>query len=344
MNKFCSINITPKSDTKIRKDGDKKLRKIFKAAVTVMIFAAVSCTADAMEVIPSGECVGVKLYTDGLIVTDTTAVTGADGTKTDIAKGFDIRKGDVITSINGRHAVSNEMFLAELNASGNVTLTIDRDGKTREVEVTPAETESGPKLGLWLRDSTAGLGTVTCYYNDTFAALGHGIFDVDTGNIMPVGRGIIQGCFITSIVGGKTGTPGAIRGDINGEFLGTITANTENGLFGKITTAPKGTPVEVAAKTEVKCGEAKILADVDGAGVREYSINIKSVMPIGGEHDMVISVTDETLLEKTGGIVQGMSGAPIIQNNKLIGAVTHVFVKDPASGYAILAEHMLENI
>ena len=309
-----------------------------------MISAAVSCTAQAMEVIPSGECVGVKLYTDGLIVTDTTAVTGTDGTKNDIAKGYDIRKGDVITSINGRHAVSNEMFLDELNASQNVTLTIDRNGKTREVEVTPAKTESGPKLGLWLRDSTAGLGTVTCYYNDTFAALGHGIFDIDTGNIMPVGRGIIQGCLITSIAKGKPNAPGAIRGDINGEFMGTITANTENGLFGKITTAPTGTPIEVAAKNEVKCGEAKILADVDGDGVREYSINIKSVMPFGGDHDMVIKVTDERLLEKTGGIVQGMSGAPIIQNNKLVGAVTHVFVKDSASGYAILAEHMLENI
>ena len=344
MNKFCSINNTIKSDTKIQKDGDKKLSRILKAAAAVMIFTAISCTAEAMEVIPSGECIGVKLYTDGLIVTDTTAVTGTDGTKTDIAKGFDIRKGDVITSINGRHAVSNEMFLDELNASGNVTLTIDRNGTTREIEITPAKTASGPKLGLWLRDSTAGLGTVTCYYNDTFAALGHGIFDVDTGNIMPVGRGIIQGCLITSVFKGKPGAPGAIRGDINGEFLGTITANTENGLFGKITTAPSGTPVEVAAKTDVKCGDAKILANVDGNGVCEYSINIKSIMPLGGDHDMIIKITDEKLLEKTGGIIQGMSGAPIIQNNKLVGAVTHVFVKDSTSGYAILAENMLKNI
>lgn len=320
-----------------------KAYKGFTALVAVFMMTA---SAEAMEVIPSGECVGVKLYTDGLVVVDTTTVTAKDGTTVDIASGYGIEKGDIIKKLNGERMLSNEMIterLRELSGS-DVTLTISHNNRERDITVTPADTEDGPKLGLWLRDSTAGLGTITCYTDDGFAALGHGICDIDTGNIMPVGRGIIQGCTILAVTKSSDGAPGAMTGDIDGSELGTITANTDHGLFGTLAAEPEGQSVEVAEKSEVKCGEAKILADIDGEGVKEYSIEIKRISPpVFGTKDMVIKVTDEELINKTGGIVQGMSGAPIIQNDKLAGAVTHVFVNDSTSGYAILAEHMLED-
>lgn len=315
--------------------------KGFSALIVVFMLAA---RADAAEVIPSGECVGVKLYTDGLVVVDTTEVTARDGKRVNIAADCGIEKGDVIKKLNGERMLSNEMIterLRELSGSG-VTLTVSRGDRERDVSVMPADTEDGPKLGLWLRDSTAGLGTITCFTDDGFAALGHGICDVDTGCIMPVERGIIQDCTILSIAKGSGGAPGAIAGEIDGKTLGTITRNTDCGLFGTLDEKPFGEPIEVASKSEVHCGEAAILADADGAGVREYAIEIKRIAPpLFCSKDMVIKVTDEELLCKTGGIVQGMSGAPIIQDNKLVGAVTHVFVNDPTSGYGILAEHML---
>lgn len=314
-----------------------------------LIAAAVfllNTSALALEVIPSGECVGVKLYTDGLVVVDTSAVTGTDGTEHNPAKDHGIAKGDIIKSINGIPAESNEMLANEIarHSGEEITLTVCKNGKDHDVTLTPPETDAGPRLGLWLRDSTAGLGTITCTLNDRFAALGHGICDVDTGNIMPVGRGIIQECTICTITAGGNGAPGAITGSIDGAELGSININSDNGLFGTLTQPYSGSAVEVAEKQEVRTGAASILADVDGEGVKEYSIEIKRISPpLFGTKDMVVKVTDDTLIQKTGGIVQGMSGAPILQNNKLVGAVTHVFVNDSLSGYAILAEHMLKN-
>ena len=296
-------------------------------------------------IIPSGECIGVKMYTDGLIVVGTTSVTDISGKKTSPADDSGITKGDVIKSINGEKAVSNEMLSSVVSGSdGTVTLTVESDGVEREVSLTPAITDSGPKLGLWLRDSTAGLGTLTYTNGTAFAALGHAVCDVDTGNIMPIDRGIIQNCTITSIEKGNAGDPGAVTGDISGAELGSISANTEHGLFGELYSEPQGTPIPVASPSEVHTGDAVILADVDGNGVMQYSIKIKRVAPPSSSgKDLVIEVTDAALIEKTGGIVQGMSGAPILQNGKLAGAVTHVFVNDPLSGYGILANNMMNS-
>lgn len=302
-----------------------------------------SSTAYAQEVIVSGECVGVKLYTNGLIITDTSTVTEKDGTELNLALGYDIKKGDIITKINGMQAVSNEMFSDILfNSAGEITITISRDNKERDITLLPADTENGPRLGLWLRDSTAGLGTITYYTDNKFAALGHGICDVDTGCIMPVGKGVIQGCSDTVITKGQNGSPGAIIGSINGAKLGDITLNTDHGLFGTIKNIPQGKKAETADKSEIRTGKAAILANVDGSGVKEYNIKIQRISPSPSHtKDMVIEITDKELLSKTGGIVQGMSGAPIIQNNKLVGAVTHVFINDPTKGYGIFIENML---
>lgn len=300
--------------------------------------------AFAAQVEVSGECVGVKLYTEGLIVCDTAALTERDGTKRDIAAEYDIKKGDVITAVGGTKPDTNEALIDAIDGcDGCITLTLKRGNKERTLDIAPADTDSGAKLGLWLRDSTAGFGTVTCYVGNSFIALGHGICDVDTGNIMPVGRGIIQESENLFITKSRMGMPGAISGEIEGEVLGTITDNRENGLFGTAETH-SGTVMETAEKNELRRGAASILADVDGEGVKEYSIEIKRILPGDDGRDMIIKVTDDALIEKTGGIVQGMSGAPIIQNGKLAGAVTHVFLSDARSGYAISAEKLLEGM
>ena len=320
------------------------MSKFVKSAGILFYIFFFTFTAYALEVIPSGECIGVKMYTDGLIVVNTSELKDKNGKIRNIAHEYGIKKGDIIKKINGREAISSHTLADTVASSGGkeLTLTIENDNKATEKKVKPIRTDEGYKLGIWLRDSTAGLGTITFFTQNSFAALGHGICDIDTGNIMPIHRGIIQDCTINSIVKGSNGSPGAITGNIDGSEKGKITKNTEKGIFGTLSSPPIGKAMPVADKKEVKTGDAVILADVDGNGVQEYSIEIKRIFPpMSDTKDMVIKITDSSLIEKTGGIVQGMSGSPIIQNGKLVGAVTHVFVNDPTRGYGIFIENML---
>lgn len=316
--------------------------KLFKVLPPIIVAAFLFGTSVfALDVIPSGKCVGIKLYTDGLVVVDTEPVIANNGKS--YSPASELKSGDIIKSVNGRTISSIQALADEIqsNGSSSITLTLSDNKTVRDVILTPVQTSDGFRLGVWLRDSTAGLGTITFTTNNSFAALGHGICDIDTGNIIPVGHGIIQDCTIKEIAPGSNGVPGAITGSIDGNELGTVTANTELGLFGSLDVPVNGATMEVASRKEVRTGDAYILADVDGNGVRRYSVEIKRVSPpLFGTKDMVIKITDPSLIEKTGGIVQGMSGAPIIQNNKLVGAITHVFVNDSLSGYAVLAERM----
>lgn len=233
---------------------------------------------------------------------------------------------------------SNILF----NSENEVTITVSRNNEARDITLLPADTENGPRLGLWLRDSTAGLGTITCYTDKDFVALGHGICDIDTGGIMPVKRGVIQECGDITVQKGKNGDPGAMTGTIDGNILGSVSANTRQGLCGRVTAAPNGKKAETAKKNEIHTGAASILTDIDGGGVKEYSVDIQRINPaFSGEKDMVIKITDKALIAETGGIVQGMSGSPIIQDGRLVGAVTHVFVNDSTRGYGIFIENML---
>ena len=311
------------------------------SAVLYAILILCTTTASAQTVRVSGECVGVKVYTDGLIVTDTMTLTETDGKKVNIASGYGIKKGDIIKKVNGNAATSAKV-VSDALTTGDVTLTLARNGDEFDVTVTPAMTKNGAKLGLWLRDSTAGLGTITCHIGDRFVGLGHGICDVDTGNIMPVRYGIIQNCSQFGIIKGEKGSPGAITGNIDGKKLGKVTDNTRLGISGTISSPSDGKDMETADKSEIKTGHATILCDVDGTGVKEYDIEIKRIaLTQSAGKDMVIKVTDDDLLAKTGGIVQGMSGSPILQNGRIVGAVTHVFVNDPTRGYGIFIENML---
>ena len=311
------------------------------SAVWLAILMCCVTQVSAQKVTVSGECVGVKVYTDGLLITDTVTLTETNGKKVDIASGYGIKKGDIIKKVNGKTAVGAKT-VSDALTSGDVSLTLLRNGKEFDVTVTPAKTKDGAKLGLWLRDSTAGLGTITCSFGDRFVGLGHGICDVDTGNIMPVRYGIIQNCSRFGIIKGAKGSPGAITGDIDGETLGNVEDNTRLGISGTLSHPSEGKDMETADKTEIKTGSATILCDVDGEGVKEYSIEIKHVALSQSQgKDMVIKIPDKDLLKKTGGIVQGMSGSPILQDGKLVGAVTHVFVNDPTRGYGIFIENML---
>lgn len=311
-------------------------------ALVLAIYVNFTACAYAQTVKVSGECVGVKVYTDGLIITDTQTLTQSDGKKVNIAAGYGIKKGDIIKKVNGVYASSAAVISDAIKDGNEITLTLAREEKEFDITVTPAKTNDGPKLGLWLRDSTAGMGTLTCYTDDKFIALGHGICDIDTGNIMPVREGIIQECNKIEITKGRPGMPGAITGDICGKYLGKVLSNDECGLSGTMSSPIEGKDLATADKHEVKTGKASILANVDGCGVKEYEIEIKNIYPSSqAAKDMVIEITDKELIKKTGGIVQGMSGAPILQNGKLVGAVTHVFVNNPTRGYGIFIENML---
>lgn len=315
--------------------------KISAVLNAILLSFLVSGSALAANVRLSGECVGVKVYTDGLIITDTMTLTDMDGGKVNIASGYGIKKGDIIKKVNGIEATSVEV-VSDAVEKGDITLTLMRNQNEFETIITPTQTKDGARLGLWLRDSTAGLGTITCFMGDKFVGLGHGICDVDTGNIMPVKYGIIQDCSSIEIKKGERGNPGAITGRIDGEKRGTVMKNSLCGIVGTTISDCDGKDIETADRSEIRTGKATILCDVDGGGADEYEIEIKRVT-LGEKsgRDMIIKITDKRLIEKTGGIVQGMSGSPVIQNGKLVGAVTHVFVNDPTRGYGIFIENML---
>lgn len=314
----------------------------------------ISVTVAPMQyVVPSGDTIGIKLYTDGLLVVSVSDFTTIDGTVVAPAKNSGLQKGDRIIAANGT-AINTAEELAEYVSAENptVNLTVIRDYDTFDCSVTAKFAANGekPKLGIWVRDSTAGIGTLTFYdpSNCAFAALGHAICDPDTGDIMKLRKGSILSCNILSVVKGERGTPGELVGSFGGSTLGTICDNNELGIYGTMENYSKtqfSEAIGVATRFQIKEGPAKILANIDGDGVKEYSAEIVKVSKSAkiDNKGLIIKVTDENLISKTGGIVQGMSGSPIIQNNLLIGAVTHVFVNDPTRGYGIFAENLLNS-
>ena len=293
---------------------------------------------------PCGQAVGVKMYTDGLIVIDICSVADINGRQVYCKE---LRKGDIILSAENQKLNSaSELKNIVSNNPKNITLKVKRDNEIIEVSTTPIISTDGATLGLWLRDSTAGVGTLT-YYNPStgdFGALGHGICDIDTLTLMPLQNGSITDCDVDNVIKSSNGFVGELECSFYNNNIGTITDNNDYGIFGKSTIKLSGLPtMRVAKPDEVKTGKAKIYAEVDGGGIKEFEINIKKVnRSHDSGRDMVIEVTDPELLKITGGIVQGLSGSPIIQNGRIVGAVTHVFVNDPTRGYGIFIENMLQ--
>ncbi len=302
-------------------------------------------------VIPSGETIGVKMYTDGLLVIHVSSVTGKDMSEHYPAKEAGISEGDRILSVDGIKLTTNEDFSDYINKTKrSVTLEIARDDKVFKTDITPILSNDGDKykIGLWVRDSTAGIGTMTYYdpENNEYGALGHAITDSDTGSILTVLQGSLIDCDVVSVKKGESGKPGELTGSFSGGNIGSILSNNQFGIYGYIDKKVYKTdikPIEAATRFQVKEGTAKILCDVDGQGVKSYNVEIIKISKDAtlDNKGIIIKVTDDELLNKTGGIVQGMSGSPIVQNGKLVGAVTHVFVNDPTRGYGIFIENML---
>jgi len=318
--------------------------KIIFTTLSIIFFYNISVNCALL--IPSGEAVGVALETDGLLVTKISGVTDLSGKIINCAHEAGIKKGDRIISVDGNVIKNAETFSEYIkNRPTQVVLKIIRNSKKINLLITPVKTNSGYQLGIWVRDSTAGIGTITYYHpeNGCFAGLGHGISDVDTNTILSVKKGTILKCMLLPPQKGAHGSPGALNGIFSNEKIGEITSNESSGIYGILNKDSVNSAIETLRNSEIKTGDAIILSDVDGCGVRNYTIRINKVFKNNeNEKNMIIEVTDPELLKKTGGIVQGMSGAPIIQNNKIAGAVTHVFVNNPKCGYAIFIENMLK--
>ncbi len=302
--------------------------------------------SESKSLYASGNLIGLRIFNKGLIVTKLSPIKNGNSS---VCPAYEagIQCGDIIIKINGIQPKSNEEVAGLLRKNSEITLL--RKGKTKTVKITPVTDESDGtlKIGIWVRDSTAGVGTMT-YFNGenlTYGALGHSISDSDTGTYFDIGSGTIEKSHVLSLTKGKKGTPGQICGSFSPthEIEGTIRKNCEAGIFGDIFphSSLDGTLFPVGVMSQVKTGKATILSTVDEE-IKEYEIKILRTMPFGSKtKGLAIEITDPELLQKTGGIVQGMSGSPIIQNGRIVGAVTHVLVNDPTRGYGIFIENML---
>ena len=290
------------------------------------------------QLIALGSPFGIKLYTEGVIVVDAEEDSAGE------AAGIQV--GDIILSYNGVEIGSNEDLKAQVQRcrGERQKARILRNQREQTVWVTPVYENGEYSIGLWVRDSTAGLGTLTYYDPETeqLAGLGHSISDVDTGLTMPVQSGTMVDARITGVKAGKEGEPGELLGALEKEEFGTISKNCQAGLFGLASRSFEGVAYPIALKSEIQEGEAQILCTLEGDTPKAYTIRITKINNNLSEYkNLSLKVTDPDLLAATGGIVQGMSGSPILQNGKIIGAVTHVLISDPTRGYGIFIENML---
>lgn len=304
-------------------------------------------------VIPCGCPVGIYMETDGIMVIDTGIITDVNGIEQTPAETV-LQSGDYIQAVNGTYVTEKEQLIECIQESnGNdMVLTVNRNNQAIEVRVTPVlAMDGGYKAGIWVRDDMQGIGTLTYITEEQFGALGHGVNDVDTGELVELESGELRSASLMGITKGTSGTPGSVAGIIdyseNG-YLGTIEKNTECGIIGRIENMENVSDeieemaVPIALKQEVELGTAYIRSNISGE-MKDYEIQITNIH-LGDAHTtkgFEIQVTDPELLELTGGIIQGMSGSPILQNGKVVGAVTHVFVNDATKGYGIFIENML---
>ncbi|MEE0884260.1 MAG: SpoIVB peptidase [Faecalimonas sp.] len=308
---------------------------------------------DSKTVIPGGVPIGIYMEMDGVLVLATECIECVDGNEYEPAKNL-VKSGDYIVGMNGETIDTKKDLIqavSKLNTS-EVILTLRREEEYIDVKMQSVQVgERRYKLGIWVKDNVQGLGTLTFVTtNSEYGALGHGIHDTDTEELLEISEGTVYETNIIGVQKGQKGEPGGLEGVIiynRYNILGTVEKNTENGIYGKIENIDKllenQEPIEICEKDDIKIGDATIRCTVDGT-MKEYDIKIKNVDYYTGNVNkgIVIEVVDEELLELTGGIVQGMSGSPILQNGKIIGAVTHVLVNDPTRGYGIFIEDMLK--
>lgn len=341
--------------------GNTVSDEVGKATLEVSLFNNISLknvdvsVLPKTTVIPVGNIAGVKLYTSGVLVVGMSEIEGSDNKKYKPYENSGIEEGDTIIKVNETEINSTEELVETVNLSQgrDIQIKFIHDEETKECSITPVETRSHEyKLGLWVRDSAAGVGTVTFYEpsTKTFGALGHGITDIDTNELINIASGEFVTTRILNITKGESGEPGKIQGTIeNQQNIGTISKNSKFGVYGKVDNLSSlnidtSKEMEVASRDEIQTGKATILCSLDNQKPQEYEIEIQKIYKENNydNKSMQIKVTDEKLIEKTGGIIQGMSGSPIIQNGKFIGAVTHVLVNNPQEGYAVFGDIMLK--
>ena len=322
---------------------EKFLKRAACSILSLSLFLGISAAASGEELVPMGDVVGISVASRGAVV------AGFEDGGGSPAETAGITKGDVIIAIGNREIKSAKEAAEALEskAGQNIAVTVLRGGEEKRVTLTAGDAGEGKGLlGVWLRDTLTGIGTVTYYDPETgqFGALGHGINDADSGKLLPFDGGTITGASVVDVVKGAPGAPGELCGQPDREqVLGELEKNTGCGIFGKAGFEDAGEPVPVASPQEVRLGPASILSTVGGDGVKEYSVEISRIYRQPDEHRfLMLTVTDPALLAQTGGIVQGMSGSPILQDGKLIGAVTHVLLSDATRGYGIGIREMLD--
>ncbi len=332
------------------KEGDKlhAKRNIKKVALLLVLLLSLGYlnvnaqNTNQKEVILGGSPFGLKLFTNGVVVIEV-------GNEKSPAKDIGIKTNDLIIKADDKNIVSNEDLknIIETSNGKPIKLTIKRKDKEICKTIFPIKDDNNNYIaGMWIRDSTAGIGTVT-YFDEstkTFGALGHGICDKDTGLLMPLRNGEIMEATISSYQKGNEGVIGGLNGYFENETIGEITKNNGYGVFGNYSYTQNYRKAVVAEDNEIKTGCATILSTIDEQGAKEYDVKITKLnLTQNNGQNMLIEVTDKELLSKTGGIIQGMSGSPILQNGKLVGAVTHVFVNSPEKGYGITISNMMSS-
>lgn len=347
---ICIQNSSILNKINVKKD---KLNVDFLGVIPVKSVAVQK--VEDIKLYPGGTSVGIKLSTEGVLVVGFSKVDGVNGSEISPAKNAGIQLGDVLLKVN-EEAIEGSKQLSSIlrnNNSSSVNIEFLRDGCKFNKEVELIKEGDEYKLGLWVRDSTAGIGTLTFYHKDseTFGALGHPITDGDTNTTFTIKEGELLSASVLSVRKGEKGTPGELRGLFVNEknSIGNIQNNTSSGIFGQsyvpLVNSEFNQPMSIGYRNEITEGKATIITTIDDSGPKEYEIEIVKLLQQDkpGPKSMIIKVTDEELLSKTGGIVQGMSGSPIIQNNKIVGAVTHVLINKPDIGYGIYIEWMLED-
>lgn len=336
----------------------EKINKIGKVSFRLNLFNLIPLKNIDINVIPKttvvpmGNAIGMKLYTAGVLVVGMSEIEGKKP-----YENSGIKEGDRIIQINQNQIDNTDDLMKAVNKSdgNNISIKYVRDEKTITTSIKPLKNSSNEyKIGLWVRDAAAGVGTLTFYEPSSgmFATLGHGIMDIDTAELIKIANGELVTTNILSINKGTKGNPGEIRGTIEaGHTIGSISKNTKFGVFGTINKTPylntsNTNEVQVALREEIKTGKAQIICELENGKKEYYDIEIQRIFISNNKDNksMLIKVTDKKLSEKTGGIIQGMSGAPIIQNGKFVGAVTHVLVNDPTIGYGVFADIMLKQM
>ncbi len=306
---------------------------------------------DRESVLVSGKPFGIKMFTDGLMVVGMSDIT-VNGRRVNPGKEAGLKVGDILVSVDGVPLTTNEQIgrLVAGSQGRRMLLRYKRDEQLQKTWLDPIISPADGKyhIGIWVRDSSAGIGTITYFdlENRTFTGLGHPVCDVDTGEILSLSSGEAVEASIVGCSPSRSGTPGELKGRfVCCREFATLISNTERGVFGRLTEDcyPEGIIMPVALSHEVKTGRATILTTVDGTEPKEYDVKIEKVLRGSTKgQNMIIKITDPELLGKTGGICQGMSGSPVLQNGRIVGAVTHVFVNDPTRGYGIFIENMLD--